>query len=592
MPDPLVTIRLPKSWKSAFWILLAGGSIFSLSYLLWSRLFSAKKKVGAHIESDGGQLKSDMSTFPNLGRKLTGNVTHSLSSHTSVFEKRSSFVPPYNSASGALLGLDSDLDDTSSSPVDFGRLGLLALAGVVEHLENLMTKIHLFEANSQLDKTSDSGQLINELRLLLEHAYQLSEQYRRKLILESQESRTGSVHNDVTSEDETCSYFSALEQIDLTELEYQISKNLHRPIYCEALRTLDESGIPYRSLRTELVGCERDMEYLAKLHCLRQAFDSIFDQPAPTQWLRIAGKLSGFRLLHCLGYPTTDFDEAYERLLAFVLSQRCQPNSTISEELAIKGVKVVNFYDVVIDLMLLDAFEILSNPPNSVLTITRHRWLSDNFKRVSLDSTIWTILLAKRKLLTYADGFYAHYYTLVGTITPALAWGFLGPDEGALRMCNRFREVVTAFLREAFTFRDDFERPSDGANSRLTFTPANEVDCVNDDTDDETLVRRDDSHGLELNDANEVDDADDSSTIVYRAAFPSGLSDHTLDVPENNLIGLRYTTLPELTHDLYSLFIRYISQLSRMFREEARLTGSPLPEEWSTNPDPPSLHVF
>lgn len=591
MSDPLFTIRLPKSWKSAFWIFLASGSVLGLSCLLWNKLFPAKRKTSAPHGLDGDLLKSDMTAFPHLERNVARNLTTSLSSRTSLFERNSPFVPPYNSASGAILGFDSDLDDTSSSHVDFGRLGLLALAGVVEHLENLMSKIQLFEEKSQLDRTSDSGQLISELGLLLEHAYRLDEQYRCKLMLEGHESRTGSVHNDLASDDETCSYFSAQEQIDLTELEYQISANLHRPIYCEALRTLDGEGILYRSLRTKLVGCERDMEYLAKLHCLRQAFDSIFDQPGPTDWLRMIGKLSGFRLLHCLGYPTTDFDEAYERLLAFVLSQKCQPNSTISDELAFKGVKVVNFYDVVIDLMLLDAFELLSNPPSSILTVTRHRWLSDNFKRVSLDSTIWTILLAKRKLLTYADGFYAHYYTLVGTITPALAWGFLGPDEGILRMCNRFREAITAFLREAFTFRDDFDKLSDVTQSPAPFVLTNEADFTNNDTDDEALIRRDDSHWLEMDDTIEVDDADDNSTIVYRVASSSSPSCLMSDVRENNQIGLRYTTLPELTHDLYNLVIRYVNQLARMFREEARLAGCPLPEEWSVNPDPPILHI-
>ncbi|KAA3669907.1 uncharacterized protein DEA37_0011316, partial [Paragonimus westermani] len=197
------------------------------------------------------------------------------------------------------------------------------------------------------------------------------------------------------------------------------------------------------------------------------------------------------------------------------------------EELTTKGVKVINFYDVVIDLMLLDSLELLSDPPTSVLSVTRHRWLSDNFKRVALDSTIWTILLAKRKLLKYADGFYAHYYTLVGTITPALAWGFLGPDESALRMCNRFREVIVAFLREAFMC---YHKPRTTEVVRRQGTPVNFnledislASSENSDVENKQLVPdfelgKQERTCLNSSDnADEADDGDDNSTIIYQA---------------------------------------------------------------------------
>lgn len=49
-------------------------------------------------------------------------------------------------------------------------------------------------------------------------------------------------------------------------------------------------------------------------------------------------------------------------------------------ELETKGVKVITFYDVVLDYILLDAFEDLASPPSSVTAVVQNRWLSNGFK--------------------------------------------------------------------------------------------------------------------------------------------------------------------------------------------------------------------
>ena len=43
-------------------------------------------------------------------------------------------------------------------------------------------------------------------------------------------------------------------------------------------------------------------------------------------------------------------------------------------------VKVLSFYDVVIDFILLDSFDDLENPPKSVVSVVNNRWLSNGFK--------------------------------------------------------------------------------------------------------------------------------------------------------------------------------------------------------------------
>lgn len=53
-----------------------------------------------------------------------------------------------------------------------------------------------------------------------------------------------------------------------------------------------------------------------------------------------------------------------------------QPELTLS----FFQVKMISFYDVVIDFILFDAFDDLENPPSSVTTVVQNRWLSNGFK--------------------------------------------------------------------------------------------------------------------------------------------------------------------------------------------------------------------
>lgn len=49
-------------------------------------------------------------------------------------------------------------------------------------------------------------------------------------------------------------------------------------------------------------------------------------------------------------------------------------------ELATRGVKHLNFYDIVLDFILMDSFEDLENPPVSIQNVVNNRWLNSSFK--------------------------------------------------------------------------------------------------------------------------------------------------------------------------------------------------------------------
>lgn len=78
-------------------------------------------------------------------------------------------------------------------------------------------------------------------------------------------------------------------------------------------------------------------------------------------------------------------------MLIFLQERGCWED--VELELSIKGVKAMTFYDVVMDYILMDAFEDLETPPSSVTAVVQNRWLSNGFKEsvsndVSLTETV------------------------------------------------------------------------------------------------------------------------------------------------------------------------------------------------------------
>lgn len=85
------------------------------------------------------------------------------------------------------------------------------------------------------------------------------------------------------------SFVSAQDTIaDLKDFEdlndILVETDARQALYLEALEHLEKQNIPYRSIRTEFVGCSNDTEYLAKLHCLRLAFKYIMDNTEHRNW--------------------------------------------------------------------------------------------------------------------------------------------------------------------------------------------------------------------------------------------------------------------------------------------------------------------
>lgn len=73
-----------------------------------------------------------------------------------------------------------------------------------------------------------------------------------------------------------------------------------------------------------------------------------------------------------------DVLQAYDAMLCF--AQDHEQRYKMSAELEGRGVRAVTFFDVVLDFILMDAFEDLTQPPSSVVAVINNRWLSNGFK--------------------------------------------------------------------------------------------------------------------------------------------------------------------------------------------------------------------
>ncbi|XP_005346188.1 mitoguardin 2 [Microtus ochrogaster] len=264
--------------------------------------------------------------------------------------------------------------------------------------------------------------------------------------------------DSLTSED---SFFSATELFESLQVgDYPLPLSRPAAAYEEALQLVKEGKVPYRTLRTELLGCYSDQDFLAKLHCVRQAFEGLLEERDNQVFFGEVGRQMVTGLMTRAEKSPKGFLESYEEMLSYAL--RPETWATTRLELEGRGVACMSFFDIVLDFILMDAFEDLENPPSSVLAVLRNRWLSDSFKETALATACWSVLKAKRRLLMVPDGFISHFYSVSEHVSPVLAFGFLGPKPQLAEVCAFFKHQIVQYLRDMF----------DLDNVRYTSVPA------------------------------------------------------------------------------------------------------------------------
>uniref|UniRef100_A0A3P9K9Z3 Mitoguardin 1 n=1 Tax=Oryzias latipes TaxID=8090 RepID=A0A3P9K9Z3_ORYLA len=311
-----------------------------------------------------------------------------------------------------------------------------------------------------------SMEFVHRLKSLLERAYHLQEEFEGVLGLSESSSHSSSSSSqaqmaDLLARDDlddaclrdsisiasTDSFVSAAEPQAGEQRDLRGDLAQH-PLYEEALQMAEEGQISCRVLRTEVLGCHGDLDFLAKLHCVRQACELILCDRTTRMFLANTGKKILSSIIVQAQKSPKRFEDVFEEMISFL--EEAEHWEDTEAELAARGVKHLNFYDVVLDFILMDSFEDLENPPFSIQNVINNRWLNSSFKETAVASSCWSVLKQKRKHMKVPDGFIARFYAVCEQISPVLAWGFLGPESSLQDLCRFFKEQVLHFLKDVF----------------------------------------------------------------------------------------------------------------------------------------------
>lgn len=308
-----------------------------------------------------------------------------------------------------------------------------------------------------------SAEFIHRLKSLLQRAYSLQEEFEGVLCMSEPSSHSNSQDKmaDILSREElddaclrdsisiasTDSFVSAAELSEHRELRSVFVLG-HHPFYEEALQMAEDGKISCRVLRTEMLECLGDIDFLAKLHCVRQACQLILCERTTRMFLADTGKKILSSIIVKAQKSPHRFEEMFEEMISFLEHTEHWENTEV--ELATRGVKHLNFYDIVLDFILMDSFEDLENPPISIQNVINNRWLNSSFKETAVASSCWSVMKQKRQHMKVPDGFIAHFYAVCEQISPVLAWGFLGPKSSLHDFCCFFKDQVLCFLKDIF----------------------------------------------------------------------------------------------------------------------------------------------
>ncbi|OAF69077.1 hypothetical protein A3Q56_03170, partial [Intoshia linei] len=260
-------------------------------------------------------------------------------------------------------------------------------------LDSLRTCLSLWEKSIELyeRRKNDENNKYADMRIRLHQLYSNS----KRLLKLAYSSQTLNVAIDAASNytlrsdreitESNASFMTALESPDLDDFDTIETSSF---LYNEGIKAVSCSLVGCRVLRTELVGCSSDLDFLAKLYCIRNSFDTILRSHekrefVQTKCIHILKKILEFNDIDSKG-----FMECLQKLQDYTEINL----DSVMEEYRDRGISVYNFYDIVIDYILLDALQELESPSSSMVGIVRNRWISQRFKQMTISSAIWGVL--------------------------------------------------------------------------------------------------------------------------------------------------------------------------------------------------------
>lgn len=421
-----------------------------------SALYNPDDPNRAHRKVKPITIRSPSGEIHSVG----GNVSPGF--HRSVHHRHSSIsVSSDRTSVASTLGPQGG-DANPLTPQQYGVMGMEALETALGYWEDALAAYTSGLTGGVALTSQDEAEFTALLQRVIDDAYSLQDQCEHLFLHQhSVLFRSSSVtpvvseaafehleRRTLTSASSYESFVSASGDIaDLRDLEE--FDEAQYPLYLAALKQHEDGGIPYRDVRADRVRVASDVEYVCKVHCIRLACHLLFAHEDTKLFFADAGRQIIGDLLVRAAKDPKDALQAYDAMLDFLTE--CDWGE-VESELQGRGVKALTFYDVVLDFILMDAFEDLENPPSSVTAVVQNRWLSNGFKESALSTAVWSVLRAKRRMLKYHDGFIAHFYDVSEHLSPVLAWGFLGPDENMREMCTFFKDQIVGLLQDLFSF--------------------------------------------------------------------------------------------------------------------------------------------
>ncbi|XP_066896658.1 mitoguardin 2 isoform X3 [Kogia breviceps] len=432
-----------------------------LPILMARKVPSVKKGYSSRrVQSPGSKSNDTLSSISSIEPSKHSGSSHSLASMVVVNSSS-----PVAACSGPwdTRGMEESVTTSSGNAESLYMQGMELFEEALQKWEQALSVgqrgdgLRNPEAASEAlsEPESQRREFAEKLESLLHRAYHLQEEFGSTLpadnvLLELERTlmlplTEGSLHlradheDSLTSED---SFFSATELFEPLQVgDYPSPLSRPAAAYEEALQLVKEGRVPCRTLRTELLGCYSDQDFLAKLHCVRQAFEGLLEDKSHQFFFGEVGRQMVTGLMTKAEKSPKGFLESYEEMLSYAL--RPETWATTRLELEGRGVVCMSFFDIVLDFILMDAFEDLENPPSSVLAVLRNRWLSDSFKETALATACWSVLKAKRRLLMHQIVQYLRdMFDLDNvryTSVPALA-------DDILQLSRRRSEILLGYL--------------------------------------------------------------------------------------------------------------------------------------------------
>ncbi|PIK62054.1 hypothetical protein BSL78_01065 [Apostichopus japonicus] len=197
-------------------------------------------------------------------------------------------------------------------------------------------------------------------------------------------------------------------------------------LYQAAMIAVRRNQVQCRTNRAHMLNCESKEDYLAKVHCIRQALRLLMSDTTMRDWFASMGMQLIADILSTAGYATEDFYVTFEKMMEYV--KKPENLTSMNKNSGIER-----------------------GSPASVISIVQNRWLSQSVKETGLGAAIWSVLAAKKQMLKNPRGFMGHCYDISKHVTPALAWGFMGTDEELKGLMNEFKDQVLLFTRSMFS---------------------------------------------------------------------------------------------------------------------------------------------